>query len=133
MKTIILLVGIFAAVATTTSANDIDVDSLASYSPVGQPAVPIFKVINNASQLYDYCEATNYDTSLLSAQSDFTSKTIIALNTYHCGGDRFYKRILKRVYNDNDSVILEVKADSGFFSVGNVGSSRGCSSIIRHP
>jgi hypothetical protein len=118
MKTIILLVGIIAFVATATSADDINVDTLASYSPVGPAAVPVLSVINNTAQLYDYCKATNYDASLLSAQSDFTSKTVIGFITMAGGGNRINYRILMRVYNYNDSVILEVKPDILFFEEG---------------
>ena len=118
MKTIILLVGIIAFVATTTSADDINVDTLASYYPVGPAAVPVLSVINNTDQLYDYCKSTNYDASLLSAQTDFTSKTVIGFITMAGGGDRINYRVLMRVYNYNDSVILEVRPDTQFFDAG---------------
>jgi len=118
MKKIVLFVCTFPVVVTTAVANDICVDSLASYSPVGPATGPILKVINSTSQLYEYCKAIDFNTSLLSTQSDFTSKTVIGLRTMTCGGNRIDYQILKRVYNDNDSVILEVKPDSQVFDVG---------------
>lgn len=129
MKTIILLVGLFVIVAETASANDISVDSLASYVPVGPPNFPTLKVINNASELNDYCEVTNYDTSQLPSQPDFTSKTVIGLITLTIGGNRTYYRNLKRVYNSNDSVILEVKPDSQFVDPG-ISMQAGCEVLL---
>jgi hypothetical protein len=119
MKKIVLFVCIFSVVVTTALANDISVDSLVSYSPVGPAIGPILKVINSTAQLYEYCKATDYDTSLLSTtQPDFTSKTVIGLRTMTGGGNRIDYQTLKRVYNDNDSIILEVKPDSQVFDVG---------------
>lgn len=118
MKKFVLLFGIFTVVASTVSGNDITVDSLATYSPVGPGNGLHLMVINNATQLKEYLEVTDYDTSHYIAQPDFTSKTLIGLGTITGGGNRINYLTIKRVYNDNDSVFIVVKPDSQIFDIG---------------
>jgi hypothetical protein len=118
MKKNILLFGIVAVVTSIVSANNISIDSLVSYASVGPVSVSHLKVINSAVELNEYCEATDYDVSLLPAQPDFTSKTVVGLVTMAAGGNIINYRTMKRVYVENDSIFLEIKPDSQVLDVG---------------
>ncbi|HEX2957249.1 MAG TPA: hypothetical protein VHO70_10475 [Chitinispirillaceae bacterium] len=113
MKSFLLLI-----VAASSVFSTLNYDSIASYSVVGPPVVPVLTVIRSADELDNYCLKTNGDTSNFLKRPDFSKEVVVGLLTVLGGGNRIRYRIIKRVVTGNDSVFLEVQPDSQVFNNG---------------
>lgn len=112
-----ILIIVCATATAAFGSKEITYDSLVKYSVGGFTDVSILTVIGDGNQLTSYCAKVNCDTSKLHPWPDFGKETVIGFIDMNIGGNRISYRVLQRIVDYGDTIVLEYKPDSQIYDM----------------